>query len=670
MLRQVQRRIRTGRTAQSEAPADPSTTDRDAIQLAISLGRRTEAVRRLRRANRRWRRNPRAWEWVASCASPESVVPVALQLSRQGTYAFAAAILARVDVGSLPPHQQRAVSHALGHGGKHSEAADLLRRLMARQESGATDYPLEMRARDQRRLAIETLHLQANDHIDSLPDTSDVALKGCVVVYNVANPVLTGLMVPLVHPLRQLGYHVAAATCGTLETVPSGVRSFDRLHGIVAPDGRRLRGIARPRLGHEWRIDWEAGVVEADGINYYAYFQERLAQRARRYRVDVLTDQDLKERFSTLLHQSDVALTVCERLLEVATSELPVRIALMDSHFAPYGVIREWCRRVGYQHGIHAVALSVGYENYYSNLTSLEARTLAVEDLTAQPRLRQPFLGGTHRLQAALADDPGLGRDADHEVLSWIRQDRSKVRPASPDRERTCRAVEHTRRRGGKVFVALGKVSIDFAAPGDRGIVHDDFVSWIRHLIRSVRGTENLLLIKPHPHELRQEIVVGGVQLLRELLPPDLPSNVVFLEHDTFNTHELAELVDTAFLWNGTAALEFSVLGVPVAAESVWAHDDYPIGLEVLPSRDVYDRVLRGEDTMTCSPETRRRAAAYLRLMRSTHVAIPYTYLRRPATNMAVGAPALNLEKLAALREAPDPFVERAAHRFFEFSEH
>lgn len=54
--------------------------------------------------------------------------------------------------------------------------------------------------------------------------------------------------------------------------------------------------------------------------------------------------------------------------------------------------------------------------------------------------------------------------------------------------------------------------------------------------------------------------------------------------------------------------------------------------------------------------------------MRSEHVAIPFRYLRRPATNMSVGVLTLDQERLAALRESADPHVLRAASRFFEFA--
>jgi capsular polysaccharide export protein len=369
-----------------------------------------------------------------------------------------------------------------------------------------------------------------------------------------------------------------------------------------------------------------------------------------------------------MLHQADVALTLCERLVPLAALGKPIRVAIMDSHFAPQGVIREWCARVGAHHGIHAVVLGVGYENYYSNLGSLEASTVAAEDLTAQPELRQPFLGGLLRLRATLHLEPSLDREPDDEVLSWICQDRSDVGAPSMLRETVSRRLAEVRSKEKRVFVAFGKVTIDFAAPGDRGFAHDDFGDWINHLVSAVAGTGNLLIVKPHPHELRQEIVVDGVQLLRSMLPLDLPEEVIFLDHHSFNTHELAGLADVAFVWNGTAALELSVLGVPVVAGSIWAERDYPVGLKLLHSRDDYQEVLRGVVAIEASDMSRRNSATLLRLMRSEYVAIPYRYLRRPATNLAVGAPRLNADQLSQLEEHPDPFVERVASRFFEFS--
>ncbi len=596
-------------------------------------------------------------------------MPVALRLRERGELRFAADVLAATDLRSVPVRQGRRAGEALMDGGRHAEAIPVLEQVIATMEREPDAYTDLRRYRDAVALGRARLHVAANDHVRDVPAPRGQQVNGFVLLYNPGPPVLTGLMVPMVRPLSEQGYAVAAVAAGTLTTARTGIRELDRLQGLIVPDGTSLVGRPHPGLLQEWEVDWAAGLVAADGINFFAYFQERLAQKARRYRADPSTDPKTAARFDVLLQQADVALTFCKRLPALAeATSLPVRVAIMDSHFAPQGIIREWCDRVGRRYGIHAVALSVGYENYYSNLGSLEATTLAVEDLTAQPELRQPFLGGPHRMRAALAEDPALDGEPDEQVMSWVCQDRSKVTLSSEVRDDVTERARQVRSSGGSVFVALGKVSVDFAAPGDRGFAHEDFVDWVHHLIEGVTGSGNLLLVKPHPHELREEIVGTGVQLLRELVPATLPENVLFLEHHSFNTHELAELVDAAFLWNGTASVELAVLGVPAVPASIWGPRDYPIGLPVLHSREEYLDVLRGQRTLELDPGTRRRSAVLLRLMRSDHVAMPFGYLRRPATNQRIGSLALDTDQLAALRETPDPYVLRAASRFFEFA--
>jgi hypothetical protein len=634
----------------------------------LSQDRRPRAVRLLANAAPAWKRRPEAWQWIAESAPPETVIPVALQLSRQGYYSFAAGILTCTSLQATTYPQRRGVARALIHGGQHAVAISYLEEPAAVEPAPDVDVDDELR-KETHQLELAQFYLAANDYLGQLTAPQTDEIQGFVVVFNAQNHVLSGLMVPMAGLLMDKGYPLKAVTPGTLTTPPAGIAAFDSLEGCIAPGGLNFVRHSDDDLAHDWTVDWPAGVVEAGGINYYSYFQERLAQQARAYRTGISDDPESAAKFDLLLRRADVALSLCERVLDLAGEQSkPVRIALQDSHFAPAGVIREWCHQVGSHHGIHAVVLSVGYENYYSNLTSLHATTLAVEDLTANPTVRQPFLGGPHRLDAALAEDPGLDKEPDDQVLSWIVQDRSRVELSSPGRDEALARVERARAAGGKVFVALGKVTIDFAAPGDRGFAHADFVEWINHLVEAVTDTDNLLLIKPHPHELREEIVNDGVQPLRELVVPDLPENVRFLDHNSFNTHELAELVDAALLWNGTAILEFSVLGVPVLPASVWADRDYPVGFEILRTRDEYEQVLRGVRELSVAPDATRRSAAMLRLMRSDHVAIPYGYVSRSAINLDMRAPRLDVEMLSKLAEQPDRYVERAALRFFEFA--
>lgn len=490
--------------------------------------------------------------------------------------------------------------------------------------------------------------------------------KGYVVMFDLGSRVTTGLMVPISLQLIRDGYCVCSAVAGTMPL--SSRPELSAVSGMIRQNGSALTDEPSTARGlhNAWTIEWDQGVVACDGINYFTFFLERISKLNRAYRGDIQSPQAAKL-FSDLLRRSDLAISMCKRLVALAAEGKPVRIVTMETHFAPWGVVRRWCDAVGKLHGIHLVGLSVAYENYFSNLSSLEASTLSVEDMTARPDLRHPFLGGKYRFQEFLQspDDKRHWRD---EAMKWIKVDRSQTANAdSLQREKVFEAIRDAKEQGKKVFAVLGKVLIDFAAPDDHGHVCADFPTWLKMLIELSARHDCILVIKPHPHEVRSEIVQTGVQMLRDLLPNDLPKNVLFLGHSDFNSSEIAELVDAAFVWNGTACSEFPVLGCPVFAESVWAARDYPLDSPILETLSDYEDVFGATMPPSVSSDLADRAAAHLHFMRSAIVSIPFGYVRRAGTNQAIGANLLYEDQLAQLEQRGDPHVELAASRFFEF---
>jgi len=603
-------------------------------------------------------------DWLAKMSTEKDIRKTAQWLGEQNSLSRAANILnSGLWADSSILHRYR-LSRVLLHGGAFARSAEMCTSLLNDPDIDA--HPKIKHA------ARHTLGLIEQYQIGSAflaKSSRPTRPKGFVLFYNVRNPTVSGLMVPLAYQLAIQGYASAAAVTATITVPPTGIKEFDDLSGCIAPDGQSfLDETPGERLRHKWRIDWSAGIAEVDGINYFAYLHERVAQQARKYTVNIDEDAASARYFAKLLKESDVALSLCERLLDLSRIGLPIRVCLMDSHFAPAGIIRQWCYEVGVRHSIHVVAMGVSYENYFSNLRTSEASTLVIDDLTAQPNLRAPFLGGEYRFKQFLAQNPTMADQADETVLSWITQNRSLTEGGSEERRSIITRIRDARAAGRKVFLAMGKVSIDFAAPGDKGWAHSDFIDWINHLIFAASKTENLLLIKPHPHELRKEIVVNGVQMLRDLVPKELPDNVIFLPHAAFNSCELANDIDAVLLWNGMGTVEFPILGVPVVPASIWNQHDYPVGTEVLKTREEYEEFLSGARRIAVSPNVQRLCAGYLRFLRSDTLGIPFRYVRRAAVNAYVGPPTLYPEDLHKLEKYGDPHAERAANRFFEFS--
>jgi capsular polysaccharide export protein len=603
-------------------------------------------------------------DWLAENSTEKDVQQTVQRLGKQNSLRRAANIVNSARwTRSTAQHRHR-VLRTLLNGGLYDRSAEVCTSLLNEADIGS--HPKIEHAAGHTLGLIQQFRVGSEFLARAPRPTSP---KGLVVFYNVQNPIVSGLMVPLAFELSRQGYPSVAAVTATITTPPTGISEFDELSGSIAPDGQSfVDETSSDHLRHNWKIDWQAGVAEVDGINYFAYLHERVAQKARKYTIDIADDPDSSRYFAVLLRQSDVALTLCEKLLKLSEIGLPIRIGLMDSHFAPAGIIRQWCYEVGARHGIHIVAMGVSYENYFSNLTTSEAGTLVIDDMTAQPNLRAPVLGGAYRFKQFLAENPHMAEDADETVLSWITQNRSLSEDGSEDRQAIIKRIREVRSKGRKVFLSMGKVSIDFAAPGDRGLAHSDFIDWMSHLIASVSKTDNLLLIKPHPHELRKEIVVNGVQMLRDLIPKDLPDNVIFLPHSAFNSHEMASDIDAVFLWNGMGTVEFPILGVPAVPASIWNEHDYPVGTEVLKTRKEYEQFLSGKRQIAVTPELRKLCAGYLRFLRSDNQGIPFRYLRRAAVNAYVGPPILYEEDLDRLEKYGDPYVERAAQRFFWFT--
>ncbi|WP_353646356.1 hypothetical protein [Mesorhizobium sp. WSM2239] len=491
--------------------------------------------------------------------------------------------------------------------------------------------------------------------------------KGYVVLFDLNHRITSGLMVPISVELLRQGYDVCSVIPSTMPL--SRRPELQGISGAIRTNGSSLSDEpwSSDELHNQWTIDWENEIVSCSGINYYTFFAERISKQQGVYRGKLDTTQAVSL-FHSMLRRSDLALVICERLVTLASKTgKPIRLVTMDTHFAPWGVVRRWCEHIGKRHNIHLVGLSVAYENYFSNLSTLEARTISVEDMTARPDVRHPLLAGRYRLDQFIASDPEATTRREM-VLEWINLNRSGTSGTDDlERQTVLGAIAAAKAEGRKVFCVFGKVLIDFAAPDDRGNVFRDFPSWAKGLVNLAEESNSLLIIKPHPHELRSEIVQGGSQKLRDLLPESLPNNVIFLGHSSFNSSELADYVDACFLWNGTAYAEYQVLGCPAFAESEWAEKDYPIDAPLLRKLDDYKSLFNGTFPLAIPANTVGRATAYMQFMKSEFVTIPFGYVRRAATNKPIGPNMFYENQLLDLEQNGDPNVTKAASRFFEF---
>jgi hypothetical protein len=186
---------------------------------------------------------------------------------------------------------------------------------------------------------------------------------------------------------------------------------------------------------------------------------------------------------------------------------------------------------------------------------------------------------------------------------------------------------------------------------------------WLNHTIDCVRGSDTLLLIKPHPHELRNEIATFLTERFLDLIEGEPPDNVATLGHDWFTIQEISEIIDLGAVYNGTTAIELGMLGLPVVLCSDFGPVDYPVGHPLPRDREHYRRMLRFEEPALAGADLQARSVAWLHYLASDEAAIDYRYHARGVTNRRIYPPWWFGDDIERYAREGDPNVRRIAER-------
>lgn len=472
------------------------------------------------------------------------------------------------------------------------------------------------------------------------------------------------MTVPVLLELKRRGYAVIQLDEGMIENEPTGIEWIDKHAGIVNrtvhSDFNVLQG-----LKNEWVVNWPEKRVEAEGINFYQGIFEILTQKLRAFNFDI-NDPNVFKWFRSYLVRCDQAVSACVAIKrDVMARGMPVRFINAGSHSAPFSVYRSFALKHTEHHDVGFIHMGPAYENYYSNLKSKVATTVSLDNLTKYPLYRLPFLARPDRFEEWLQQDGLYDRyraDIDH-FLNHNRVGRLADNTAHSQYEEI---LIKAKQAGRKVIGVYGKILCDMAVPFDGGNGHENIADWLRHTVETARMTSNLVVLKPHPHELRPEIARDLNEHWLDLIDDmDIPENVLILPHTGFNNQDLIKYLDLAILWNGTSSLELCAQGVPVVMASYFGKHDYPIDLIYPESRRHYESIMCGIEWERPDQQKMERAALLLKYMGTEEVCVPFKYSHRPITNDPVGVPYWHMNEIEKYLQNGDPHISRLADKVF-----
>ena len=467
------------------------------------------------------------------------------------------------------------------------------------------------------------------------------------------------MMTPAIVELKKQGYAFINLTEGMTIPKDTGVEFLDKLSGSLSLD-------ASQTLHYDWRIDWSNQVVESQNVNYYQGFYETLSCFSRRYFVDLNFSSTLHKQFRKKLHRADESLYVANQIFgQVVSRGVPAIIMSGNTHITPYSIFRDFSRAKNHPL-LSFINCNVAYEAYFSNLGSKFANTMCVTDMTLYPTIRAPFMAREDQFNSWFEknqDNPEYITKANN-LLSL-----NRVGSTTNDKElEIISYLEEEKKKGKKIICAFGKVPVDLNVPFDGGPAHKNMSDWITHTVQVCNqlSSDVILLVKPHPHELRPEIALDLVDSFEDLIQCEIGSNVRVLGHKDINGQALAPHLDLALLYNGSSGIEMTAQGIPVMMTSYFGKYDYPVDLIYPDNRKQYEDFIGSLNYPIPDLDLRKKAAFLLCYLGTEEISIINQYSKRQLTNDRIGFPKWRMDKIKEFLENGDPKMELIADRITE----
>ena len=462
---------------------------------------------------------------------------------------------------------------------------------------------------------------------------------------------------------KKMGWAVIPVFEGILPIQKTGIEAIDRYAACIGLNSR-FRSDAGLEIADSDRTqkDLAAGSLSWRGIDLSHALWEEAAISRRNY-TPVWACPALQRSLGNLARWSEcLGVAIGDARKTLNDLGLKVGIHIFFTYRLPDAVSYHYCQAHGDPEAFFSVHACNSYENYFCQFSYNISTRFSMRNLTAYAPMRAASLprpdmvrekalvlkqnGVTERLLAAEAsevDRPAADCGA----------------PVSDVAER----LTVWKAKGGKIASLFGRVVCDSGVPYDGGPCFTSMREWLNESIDAVKGSRTLLVIRPHPHEKREEIACFLNEFFVDLIERPENENVVIAGQEEIDFGALLRMADLALVYNGTTAVETALARVPTITASYFSNVDYPVGHYVPQTKEEHRAIVRFEKEAPVDRDAHYLARAWLDLTASDEVSVPYRYHSRQITNRVVYPPFWFAEDIERYLKEGDPPVRQLAER-------
>ena len=472
---------------------------------------------------------------------------------------------------------------------------------------------------------------------------------------------------------KRQGWAVMPLVEGLLPRELTGFKDIDAINGAVSPVAKlvdRAEAVMPPLEDFNARLD--EGHLSWGNIDLSHSVWEDAAINRRRYTINYACPE--LQRYLGGLSNWTQAMARVVNYAHGLHEKRGLKVGLMSlfNSRLPDSLFRFYCAENGDADTFFSLHAANGYQNYFTNFSTNISQRLVLRNMTRHGQARSASFPLPDNFKRYYKQrKPELAQITERFApITKVRRSTEGATDLPAQAQALDARIAQWRAQGGKVACAFGKVVCDSSVPFDGGPAHANMKDWLNHSIRAVQGTNTLLLIKPHPHELNNQIATFPTEYFKDLIEEPLGDNAVFMGHRWFDMDDMRHRIDMGLVYNGTTTVELGLMGIPCITAGHFAPIDYPIGQIAVKTRKEYESYLSGKKQLKPVADLRERAAVWLDYMANDRFTQPYRFHARPVTNKVVYPPYWFQEDLATHAEQPNPalgeLVGRALGTRFE----
>jgi capsular polysaccharide export protein len=364
----------------------------------------------------------------------------------------------------------------------------------------------------------------------------------------------------------------------------------------------------------DWTIDLEKQTIEAYNTNFFPLILNTLRTIQKRYNVD-LNNSKNEITINNLIKSCDLLLHYFLLLKEFSSkNNKKIRIVGFENYYVPNGVFHILCDKFSDNRDIEYIELRRGYISYFGKHHFRDSF------ITCTNLIKEKVFHGI-----ALSDEELNAIDEKKIDLDTLSKPlltavtKTPFSSFSENQKTVINRINKYLEDNRKVFVLFAHLFFDVPLD-DSSNSFNDMCEWIKFTIEYFKGNENLLLLKPHPAELRPDEPkkIPNETLKSYLEKSQLSKNILLLEPREFSLLELAPYVSCGLIWRSSVAMELTFLGVPTIIAGTPIYHLLPLNYS--NSRQNYFQMIDNIDDIEVTKSQKIEVAKYLSLLKRKHV--------------------------------------------------